>query len=300
MPNAKRPCSAEKPPAHSSHAFRSRSRQNRGASLPGARARAGRRVPLVCGARGAHSRRRGMGPQQCRRRGRSAGARNKGAAQRNAGAIAAGPPGGAGRQRGRSRSSSLPGHQNLSHRRSLVMSKARLNSDELKKLIREVPDFPKKGILFYDITTLLKDKAGYATLIDLLAERYIGKDVDLVLGMEARGFIFGPALAYRLNAGFVPVRKPNKLPADTAKWDYKLEYGTGTLEIHKDAIKPGQKVIVVDDLLATGGTAEATVELAKSLGADIAGLGFVVELDFLKGRERLRDYDVFSLLKYSK
>src|SRR5215470_3586011 len=180
------------------------------------------------------------------------------------------------------------------------MSKAGLNCEELKKLIREVPDFPKKGILFYDITTLLKDKAGYATLIDLLAEQYIGKDVDLILGMEARGFIFGPALAYRLNAGFVPVRKPGKLPAATARVQYDLEYGSNILEVHKDAIQKGQRVIIVDDLLATGGTAAATVSLAKSLGADIAGLGFVVELDFLKGREKLNGLDVFSLLHYHK
>jgi adenine phosphoribosyltransferase len=174
------------------------------------------------------------------------------------------------------------------------------NCEPLKQLIREVPDFPKKGILFYDITTLLKDRLGLATLIDALAEHYINKDVDLVLGMEARGFIFGPALAYRLNAGFVPVRKPGKLPAATARYDYALEYGTNTLEIHKDAIEPGERVIIADDLLATGGTAEATTKLAASLGAEIAGLGFVVELDFLKGRERLKQYDVFSLLHYEK
>ena len=175
-----------------------------------------------------------------------------------------------------------------------------LNCEPLKKLIREVPDFPKKGILFYDITTLLKDKAGLATLIDALAEHYIKHDVDLVLGMEARGFIFAPALAYRLNAGFVPLRKPGKLPAATAKFDYALEYGTNTLEIHKDAIQKGQRVLIVDDLLATGGTANATARLARSLGAEIAGLGFVVELDFLKGRELLQGYDVFSLLHYEK
>src|SRR5215470_11886850 len=180
------------------------------------------------------------------------------------------------------------------------MSNLELNSDQLKKLIREIPDFPKKGILFYDITTLLKDKAGYATLIDMLAERYIGKQVDLILGMEARGFIFGPALAYRLNAGFVPVRKPGKLPAETAKVSYDLEYGSSTLEIHTDAIQKGQRVLIVDDLLATGGTAVATAELAKGLGAQIAGLAFVVELDFLKGREKLASYDVFSLLHYDK
>jgi adenine phosphoribosyltransferase len=176
--------------------------------------------------------------------------------------------------------------------------KASVNCEPLKKLIREVPDFPKKGILFYDITTLLKDKLGFATLIDALAEHYIDQDIDLILGMEARGFIFGPALAYRLNAGFVPVRKPGKLPAATAKYDYALEYGTNTLEIHRDAIQKGQRIIIVDDLLATGGTAEATTKLAASLGAKIMGLGFVVELDFLKGREKLKDYDVFSLLHY--
>lgn len=179
-------------------------------------------------------------------------------------------------------------------------SKAAVNCEPLKQLIREVPDFPKKGILFYDITTLLKDKLGFATLIDALSEHYLRKDVDLVLGMEARGFIFGPALAYRLNAGFVPVRKPGKLPAATASLSYDLEYGSNTLEIHRDAIQSGQRVIIVDDLLATGGTAAATVQLAKSLGADVCGVGFVVELDFLNGRDKLKDCDVFSLLHYDK
>lgn len=174
-----------------------------------------------------------------------------------------------------------------------------INSDALKKMIREVPDFPKKGILFYDITTLLKDKVGLATLIDRLAEHYVDRKVDLVLGMEARGFIFAPALAYRLNAGFVPVRKVGKLPAETVKFDYALEYGVNSLEMHKDAIEKGQKVLIVDDLLATGGTAEATAKLATSLGAEISGLAFVVELDFLKGREKLKGYDVMSLLHYS-
>lgn len=175
-----------------------------------------------------------------------------------------------------------------------------VNCDGLKQLIREVPDFPQKGILFYDITTLLKDKRGFATLIDALSEHYINKDIDLVLGMEARGFIFGPAVAYRLNAGFVPVRKPGKLPAATARLEYDLEYGSNVLEVHRDAIQKGQRVIIVDDLLATGGTAAATVALAKTLGADVCGLGFVVELDFLKGREKLPDCDVFSLLHYDK
>ena len=178
--------------------------------------------------------------------------------------------------------------------------KTGVNCEPLKKLIREIPDFPKKGILFYDITTLLKDKLGFATLIDALAEYYLPKKVDLILGMEARGFIFGPALAYRLNAGFVPVRKPGKLPAETARVEYELEYGTNILEIHKDAVQKGQRVIIVDDLLATGGTAEATCKLAESLGADIAGLGFVVELDFLNPREKLKQYDVYSLLHYDK
>ncbi len=178
--------------------------------------------------------------------------------------------------------------------------KTQADCEHLKKLIREVPDFPKKGILFYDITTLLKDRTGVATLIDALSEHFISEKVDLVLGMEARGFIFGPAVAYRLNAGFIPVRKPGKLPAATQKFDYALEYGTNTLEIHKDAIKKGQRVIIVDDLLATGGTAEATARLAESLGADIAGMGFVVELDFLNPRAKLKQYEIFSLLHYDK
>src|SRR5437762_12653731 len=140
------------------------------------------------------------------------------------------------------------------------------NCEPLKKLIREVPDFPKKGILFYNITTLLKDKTGFATLIDALAEHYMKNRVDIVVGIEARGFIFGPALAYRLNAGFVPVRKPKKLPAEIVKHTYELEYGTDTLEIHKDAIQKGQRIIIVDDLLATGGTALAVLLLTSSLG----------------------------------
>jgi adenine phosphoribosyltransferase len=174
------------------------------------------------------------------------------------------------------------------------------NCDHLKKLIREVPDFPKKGILFYDITTLLKDKVGFATLIDALSEHYLNEKIDTVLAIEARGFIFGPALAYRLNAGFVPIRKPGKLPAETVRLTYDLEYGQDTLEIHKDAIQPGQRVIIVDDLLATGGTANACAKLAKSLGADIAGMGFVVELDFLNGRDKFNGTEVFSLLHYDK
>ena len=175
-----------------------------------------------------------------------------------------------------------------------------IDTDALKALVRTVPDFPKPGILFYDITTLLKDKAGFTRMIDALAEHYIDRNIDLVLGIEARGFIFGPALAYRLNAGFVPVRKPRKLPAPVARVTYDLEYGADTLEIHLDAIQRGQRVVLVDDLLATGGTMEATVKLVKQLGGDIAGLAFAVELDFLKGRDRFKDYDVFSLLHYDE
>ena len=175
-----------------------------------------------------------------------------------------------------------------------------LNSDQLKRLIREVPDFPKKGILFYDITTLLKDKTGFATLVDQLSEQYVAQKIDLVLGMEARGFIFAPALAYALGAGFVPVRKPKKLPSESVSVTYDLEYGTDALEIHLDAIEPGQNVLIVDDLLATGGTMEATVKLVRQLGARIVGLAFAVELDFLNGRDRFKEYDVFSLLHYSE
>ena len=173
-----------------------------------------------------------------------------------------------------------------------------MHCEPLKQLIRTVPDFPKPGILFYDITTLLKDKAGMAQLIDAFAAYFIGKEIDLVLGIEARGFIFGPALAYRLNAGFVPVRKPKKLPAPVARVNYDLEYGTDSLEIHLDAIKPGQGVVIVDDLLATGGTMQATVKLVRQLGGEIAGIGFAIELDFLKGRAKFEEYDVVSLLHY--
>lgn len=179
-------------------------------------------------------------------------------------------------------------------------SKPQFNCEPLKQLVRTVPDFPKPGILFYDITTLLKDKTGFAQMIDALAAHYIADEIDLVLGIEARGFIFGPALAYRLNAGFVPVRKPRKLPAKTARVTYDLEYGADTLEIHLDAIEPGQRCVIVDDLLATGGTMQATVQLVRQLGGEIAGLGFAVELDFLKGRDKFPQYDVFSLLHYDE
>src|SRR5215475_5170257 len=170
--------------------------------------------------------------------------------------------------------------------------------DEFKKLIREVPDFPKPGILFYDITTLLKDKSGFKRIIDVMSEKINPHRPDLVLGIEARGFIFAPALAYNLGAGFVPVRKPKKLPAETERISYELEYGIDTLEVHKDAIKPGMRVVIADDLLATGGTALATVRLVEKLGGKVAAVTFVIELDFLKGRERLNGYRVVSLLKY--
>jgi adenine phosphoribosyltransferase len=172
--------------------------------------------------------------------------------------------------------------------------------DYLKQSIREVPDFPKPGILFYDITTLLKDKTGLRSVIDALKEQYEESGVDVVVGVEARGFIFAPVLAYALGAGFVPVRKPRKLPAETVSQEYALEYGTDKVEVHKDAIRPGQNVLIIDDLLATGGTAAAVARLVERLGGKVAGLGFVIELDFLRGREKLGGYDVFSLLHYDK
>ena len=175
-----------------------------------------------------------------------------------------------------------------------------INCEPLKALIRSVPDFPRPGILFYDITTVLKDRTGFAQLIDAFAQYYIGKDIDVVLGIEARGFIFGPALAYRLNAGFVPIRKPGKLPAPTETVKYDLEYGSDSLQIHKDAIRPGQRVIIVDDLLATGGTMQASVDLVEKLGGHVVSLGVAIELDFLKGRNRFPQYDVFSLLHYNE
>ena len=173
-----------------------------------------------------------------------------------------------------------------------------MNQLELKKLIREVPDWPKKGIVFYDITTLLKNADGLRGLIDGIVANYASHAVDVVLGVEARGFIFAPAVAYRLNAGFVPVRKPGKLPSETTKVSYALEYGEDSLEIHKDAIQPGQRVLIVDDLLATGGTAAACVKLVEGLGGHVVGAAFAVELLFLPGRKKLEGVDVFSLLEY--
>ena len=170
--------------------------------------------------------------------------------------------------------------------------------DELKKLIREVPDFPKPGINFYEITTLLKHPRGLRQTVDALAAQYEGTSIDAVIGIEARGFIFAPALAYHLNAGFIPVRKPKKLPAATERISYELEYGVDTLEIHKDAVKPGSRIVIADDLLATGGTSLATVRLAEKLGGQVVAVSFVIELEALRGRDRLNGYEVVSLLKY--
>jgi adenine phosphoribosyltransferase len=170
--------------------------------------------------------------------------------------------------------------------------------DHLKSLIREVPDFPKPGINFYDITTLLKHPEGLRNTVDALASEFEGEKVDSVIGIEARGFIFAPALAYNLGAGFIPVRKPRKLPAECASISYDLEYGQDTLQIHRDAIGDGHRVLIADDLLATGGTARAVVDLVEQLGGVVVGLVFVVELEFLPGREKLAGYDVRSLIKY--
>ena len=169
---------------------------------------------------------------------------------------------------------------------------------EFKKLIREVPDFPKPGILFYDITTLLQDKSGLRQVIDAMTENVRPHNPDVILGIEARGFIFAPPVACNLGAGFVPIRKPKKLPAATERVSYELEYGMDTLEIHKDAIKSGDRVTIVDDLLATGGSSLAAVKLIERLGGKVAGISFVIELDFLKGRERLAGYNVSSLIHY--
>jgi adenine phosphoribosyltransferase len=176
--------------------------------------------------------------------------------------------------------------------------KSQRGVDHLKELIREIPDFPKPGITFYDITTLLKDKNGFQQTIDALQEHYRDTRVDVVVGIEARGYFFAPAMAHALRAGFVPVRKPKKLPFTVRSVEYDLEYGTDQLEIHSDAIEPGQKVLIIDDVLATGGTASAVARLIELLQGKVAGLGFVVELTFLHGRDKLRNYDVFSLLQY--
>jgi adenine phosphoribosyltransferase len=170
--------------------------------------------------------------------------------------------------------------------------------EKLKSIIRDVPDFPKKGILFKDITTLLEDAKSFQRMIDLLANRYIGEGITKVVGVEARGFIVGAALAYKLGAGIVLVRKPGKLPAETLKKTYDLEYGTDTLEIHTDAIKKGERVLIADDLLATGGTMAAVVDMISGMGADIFECCFMAELEFLEGSKKLPAGKVFSLLKF--
>jgi len=170
--------------------------------------------------------------------------------------------------------------------------------DYLKKYIRNIPDFPKKGILFRDITTLIGDKERFKEVIDTLAKRYAGKKIDAVLAIESRGFIFGGALAYKLNAAFVPVRKKGKLPHKTYKATYSLEYGEDTLEIHEDAIKPGDRVLLIDDLLATGGTLGAVIGLVKELKGEIAEIAFIIELEGLKGRLKLSDFPVYSMIQY--
>ena len=168
----------------------------------------------------------------------------------------------------------------------------------LKQLIREVSDFPKPGVNFYDITTLLKDKEGFRETIDQLHAHYRGTPVDVVVGIEARGYFFAPAMAHALGAGFVPVRKPKKLPHTVRSVEYQLEYGTDTLEIHADAVNAGENVLIIDDVLATGGTASAVARLIEEVGGNILGLGFVIELGFLHGRDKLGRYDVFSLMQY--
>ncbi len=170
--------------------------------------------------------------------------------------------------------------------------------EDLKNIIRDIPDFPKKGIIFKDITTLLANAASYHRMIDLMAHRYIGMKIDKVVGVEARGFIIGAALAYKLGAGVVLVRKPGKLPGETFKKSYELEYGTDTLEIHTDAIKMGEKVLIADDLLATGGTISAVVDMVNSMQGDIVECCFMAELEFLHGRDKLPPGKVFSLIKF--
>jgi len=170
--------------------------------------------------------------------------------------------------------------------------------DQLKQIIRDIPDFPKKGIIFKDITTLLGDAKSFHRMVDLLAHRYIGEKIDQIVGIEARGFILGAALAYKLGTGITLVRKPGKLPSETRSVSYDLEYGTDTLEIHADAFKKGDRIIIADDLLATGGTMAAVVELVEDMGVEVFECAFMAELEFLKGRAKLPDGKVYSLLKF--
>lgn len=174
----------------------------------------------------------------------------------------------------------------------------KLETGQLKELIRTIPDFPEKGVMFRDITTALKDKRGLHAIIDDFTNRYTNQGIDYVLGADARGFIFGAAIAYNIGAGFVPARKIGKLPGETARVEYNLEYGTNTIEVHKDAFEKGANVLIVDDLLATGGTAAAMVKLVEILGAKVYELAFLIELDDLNGRDLLGGHSVYSILKY--
>ena len=173
-----------------------------------------------------------------------------------------------------------------------------MNMDQLKIKIRHVPDFPKAGILFYDITTLLQEPVGFRAAIDSMALPFLNQGIEVVVGIESRGFIFGAAVADRIDAGFIPVRKPGKLPSRTIRQTYALEYGTDSLEMHADAIRNGQRVLIVDDLLATGGTARATLNLVQELGGHVHGLAFLIELVGLNGRERLGGQQIHTVLKY--
>ncbi|MFA6357310.1 MAG: adenine phosphoribosyltransferase [Candidatus Omnitrophota bacterium] len=175
-----------------------------------------------------------------------------------------------------------------------------MNNALLEKSIRNIPDFPKPGILFRDVTTLIQNKDAFKKAVDLLSKKYKNKGLNKIVAVEARGFIFGAAIAHKIGAGFVPVRKKGKLPYKTISTTYELEYGTDTLEIHKDAIIPGEKILIIDDLLATGGTVEAVIKLVNQLGGKIAGIGFVIELVDLKGKEKFKDYPVFSLIKFNE
>jgi adenine phosphoribosyltransferase len=169
---------------------------------------------------------------------------------------------------------------------------------DLAKMIRDVPDFPKEGIVFKDITTLIKEPQAFKQVVDILAEHYAGQQIDLVVAVEARGYIFGAPVAYQLGAGFIPVRKVGKLPAETVREEYELEYGTDSVEMHRDAIEPGQKVLIVDDLIATGGSAAATARLVERLGGEVVGIAFLIELGFLSGVDKLKGYDVFTIIEY--
>jgi adenine phosphoribosyltransferase len=180
------------------------------------------------------------------------------------------------------------------------MGEIKLDTERLMRLIRNVPDYPKKGVVFRDITTLIKNGAAFDEVINIFCETCKDKKVDLVAAVESRGFIFGGALANKLKVGFVPIRKLGKLPAETVVEKYDLEYGTDTLEIHKDAILPGQKILIVDDLLATGGTIQAACKLVEKLGGSVVRVLVMIELAFLKGREKIKDYDLFTLIKYDQ